>query len=86
MEGRMGDEVEVEIQFDLNRIDPDKLDQIRALFQEMGISFDTGTSVEKESDEDWNGMTRDWEWDWSLKGPVRVKFVRFKKDLDENKE
>lgn len=34
------------------------------VFHEMGISFDTGMGPDG----------RDWEWDWSLKGPISVRF------------
>lgn len=34
------------------------------IFYEMGIGFDTGMGSEG----------RDWEWDWSLKGPIHIKF------------
>ena len=29
-----------------------------------GVTFDTGTG----------GVGRDWEWDWSLKGPIQITF------------
>lgn len=34
------------------------------IFREMGISFDTGMGPDG----------RDWEWDFSLKGPISVRF------------
>ena len=34
------------------------------LFRDMGINFDTGCGCHG----------RDWEWDWSLRGPISVKF------------
>jgi hypothetical protein len=34
------------------------------IFREMGIDFDTGLGPDG----------RDWEWDWSLKGPISVRF------------
>ena len=37
------------------------LHEIEILFHKMNITFDTGY-----------GCGRDWEWDWSLKGPVSV--------------
>jgi len=60
-------DVEVKIQFDLNSMTKD---QIEALFEaekwllKAGIYFDTGAGEGK----------RDWQLDWSLKGPVKVKF------------
>lgn len=55
----------VEISFNLNdpRVDMNKIVQIEKLFGEMGITFDTGIG---------NGE-RDWCFDWSLKGPIRVR-------------
>lgn len=34
------------------------------VFREMGISFDRGMGPDG----------RDWEWDWSLKGPISIRF------------
>ena len=36
--------------------------KIQELFNSIGIGFDTG----------YGGGVRDWEWDWSLRGPVKV--------------
>ena len=41
-----------------------KLHQAEALLLEIGVSFDVGGNRE----------VRDWEMDWSLKGPVKVYF------------
>jgi hypothetical protein len=38
--------------------------EIERTFEEMGITFDTSMGVEG----------RDWEWDFSLKGPISVRF------------
>ena len=35
----------------------------------MGIHFDTGAGC----------GNRDWEWDWSLRGPIEIHFVRKKR-------
>ena len=43
--------------------------QAENALHEVGLSFDTGAGC--------NG--RDWEWDWSLKGPVQVRFYRVRK-------
>ena len=59
---------EVLIQFDLSKIDRSKLFQVERLLGELGIHFDTGAGF----------GYRDWEWDWSLKGPVRVIFKKLK--------
>lgn len=59
---------EISIQFDMERLGQeglDKLFKIEKLFRELGINFDTG-----------GGMGgRDWEWDYSLTGPVKVFLV-----------
>jgi len=39
---------------------------------DAGVSFDTGTEIPSR--------TRDWEFDWSLGGPVLVEFRRFDGD------
>jgi len=50
------------IQFDLEKVSLEKLFEIEKKLLEIGITFDTGAGCGK----------RDWEWDWSLKGPVTV--------------
>lgn len=40
------------------------LPDIKTKLNEIGISFDSGMGLEG----------RDWEWDWSLQGPISVKF------------
>lgn len=71
-------EVEVHIEFDASKIDLGKLRQVENLLLEMGIHFDTGGTV--------GGCgVRDWEWDWSLRGPVKVSFVRFVEDNPKNR-
>ena len=69
-------EAEVLVQFDLNQLGPEgqeKLFEIQKLFGEIGITFDSGTG----------SGCRDWEWDWSLKGPVKVLHRKFKGEPDE---
>lgn len=39
----------------------------------LGIGFDKGLGREG----------RDWEWDWSLKGPISVRFRRRTKDISK---
>ncbi len=69
----VGDEVDVTVTFTQDPLDPD--DPIAGLYsggfaeiekqlRHMGIKFDTGQGF--------NG--RDWEWDWSLSGPINVRF------------
>ncbi len=40
------------------------LPDIKDKLHDIGIDFDTGLGVEG----------RDWEWDWSLRGPISVRF------------
>ena len=53
---------------------------IQEKLREKGISFDTGSGM-------WKGATRDWEWDWSLKGidvPKNLQeLFNVMKDLDD---
>lgn len=73
------EEAEVLIQFgfqDLTKEQRDKLWKIESLFHELGIYFDTGGAI---------GGARDWEWDWSLRGPVKVFFKKFVKDDPKNR-
>lgn len=57
--------VPVLIQFDLSKVPIEKLFEIEKLLHEIGVNFDTGAGF----------GYRDWQWDWSLKGPVRVKYL-----------
>jgi len=77
---RHGEEVEVTIQIDTSKMTEDqknKMFKAQSLLHELGISFDTGFSCP-------DGI-RDWEWDWSLSGPIKVIFRRFVKDNPENR-
>lgn len=72
-----GDEVDIRITFKENPLRAGTMDhayqdlhrgtfyKCQELLNEVGITFDTGMGP--------NG--RDWEWDYSLSGPVAVKFV-----------
>ena len=54
---------------------PDQLEHLFAAQSQLrkaGVSFDTGYGM--------TDNTRDWEWDWSLSGPVQVKHRRFRGD------
>lgn len=64
-----GKPVQVRLEFDLTKMSPEQITcvhEAQALLRKAGITFDSGTDIN----------TRDWELDWSLKGPVSVKFVR----------
>ena len=70
---RQGEEVEVTIKFDRTKLTPEqeeKVFQAGKLLGEVGIGYDSGGSAEEI----------DWEWDWSLSGPVKVEFRRFVED------
>ena len=61
----------ITISFDLQDLGHDGLKTLFEIEQkllDLGISFDTGAGFGQ----------RDWEWDWSLKGPV--KFTIRKKE------
>lgn len=70
-----GDELDVRVTLNQDKLDPTAENPFRQLFggaffeiektfREMGIGFDTGMGCDG----------RDWEWDWSLKGPISVTF------------
>ena len=63
-----GDEVEVGIHFKQAEIDLDDLSKIEELLLKNNIHFDKGAGFGE----------RDWEWDYSLQGPVSVRFKRVK--------
>ena len=42
----------------------DALGRAETALRDLGLSFDKGSGFDG----------RDWEWDWSLKGPIRVQF------------
>jgi hypothetical protein len=50
------------IQFDLSKVDINKVFEIERLLHKIGVHFDTGAGF---------GF-RDWNWDYSLTGPVSV--------------
>lgn len=67
-----GREAAVGIQFhNLTKEQMDKLYQASSLLSEIGIGFDTGGTVGDDE------RRYDWEWDWSLTGPVKVVFRNF---------
>lgn len=67
------DEMDVAITFSQDKLNPEgDIEQLwrgafaeaEHIFKEMGITFDTGMGCDG----------RDWEWDWSLKGPISIRF------------
>lgn len=46
--------------------------QAEEALRALGLTFDTGAGMGGDA------MERDWEWDWSLSGPVEVKFRRWR--------
>ena len=64
-------QVQVGIHFDLSKVDMPDIFEIEKLLNKNGIHFDTGAGC----------GNRDWEWDWSLRGPVEVRFKRKKQIL-----
>lgn len=68
-----GDEVDVCVTFSedpINEVDPmvglfsGGMAEIESQLRRMGIKFDRGQGC----------SGRDWEWDWSLSGPISVRF------------
>jgi hypothetical protein len=68
-------EAEVLFNFNLCKIPIKKVMEVEKLLNEMGISFDTGG----------DSTSRNWEWDWSLNGPVNVFFKKFVEDNPNNR-
>jgi hypothetical protein len=75
-----GQEVEVRVTFREARLPEDatlgdamtylqsgRMSKIEAALSEIGITFDKGGGCEG----------RDWEWDWSLSGPISVRLVNY---------
>jgi len=71
-------EVEVGIHFHTHEMTKEQLGKLfeaQKLLNEIGLGFDTGGGCGE----------RDWEWDWSLSGPVHVTFRRMVKDNEKNR-
>lgn len=75
----IGDEIDIVITFSQDKLDPEmdpegafkrlfsgSLFECERALHNIGIGFDTGMGF----------GGRDWQWDWSLSGPVSVKFKR----------
>lgn len=54
------------IQFDISKVPIDKIFEIERKLHEIGIYFDTGAGF----------GYRDWQWDFSLSGPVKVTSLK----------
>jgi hypothetical protein len=67
---------EILIQFDLSKVYLQDLFEIEKLFAKNGITFDTGTGFGK----------RDWQWDFSLEGPIEVTVNVKKGEKDVRKK
>lgn len=68
-----GDEIDVGVTFTDETLDPSdphrslfsgRMAEVEAALLEAGIKFDRGIGL----------GGRDWEWDWSLSGPISVRF------------
>lgn len=66
-------ECEVGIEFIIPKEKIDLLYAATKAMSKLGITFDTGGSI----DEDGN-LYYNWEFDWSLKGPIKVHFKKMK--------
>lgn len=71
-----GRPVDVGISFgpNLTREQLGTLFEVEQLLRRLGVTFDTGFAF--------GSGTRDWEWDWSLEGPVEVTFRKFSEAED----
>lgn len=63
-------ECDVLVQIDLSKVKLQEVMEAEKALRKLGITFDTGAGF---------GF-RDWEWDFSLKGPINVYFQQFKKE------
>ena len=68
-------ECEATIKFTIPKEKIDLLYDAISALKKIGVTFDTGGSTDDEGN-----LCYDWEFDWSLKGPVKVIFKRFKGD------
>ena len=71
-------DVEVVIKFDIAKMSAEQrqtLYRLRKDLSTLGINFDTGS----------DGSVMDWEFDWSLTGPVQVLFKQFTRDNPKNR-
>jgi len=69
-------ECDVLVQLDLSQLDIKDIIEVEKAFQKIGITFDTGAGF----------GYRDWEWDFSLKGPINVYFQQFKDEGEDDEE
>lgn len=67
-------ECEVTIKFTIPKEKVDLMYKATKALGNLGVTFDTGGSEDEEGN-----ICYDWEFDWSLKGPVKVYHKRFKK-------
>lgn len=69
-------ECEVSLRFTVPKDKMKHIYEATKALAKVGISFDTGGSITDPVD-------YDWEFDWSLKGPVKVLFKRFREKVEE---
>lgn len=70
--GPWGRPAEVGITFKVPQEKAHYLFEAERALSNLGIGFDTGAGIGGEL------LERDWEWDWSLSGPVEVKFRKWR--------
>ena len=68
-------ECEATIKFTSPKEKIDLLYKAMEALGDLGVTFDTGGSEDEEGN-----LCYDWEFDWSLKGPAKVYFKRFKQE------
>ena len=66
-------ECEVGIEFIIPKEKIDLLYAATKAVSKLGIKFDTGGSIDEDDNLHYN-----WEFDWSLKGPIKVYFKKMK--------
>lgn len=71
-------ECEATIKFTIPKEKIDLLYKATEALGKIGVTFDTGGSQDEEGN-----LCYDWEFDWSLKGPAKVYFKRFRTDNRE---
>ena len=69
-------ECEVLVRIDMSKVSSEKIEAIEDALHAADIHFDRGTDFK----------SRDWEWDWSLKGPIKIYFKRFVEEGDQVEE
>ncbi|MDD2731185.1 MAG: hypothetical protein PHW33_03630 [Candidatus Portnoybacteria bacterium] len=71
-------DVEVHVEWDVSKLSKGQRDLLHSLTRALGllsVRFDTGGTKDRF----------DWEWDWSLRGPLKILFRGFTRDNPQNR-